>query len=112
MAKEVSGNVYVRATTSGLAVPPLAVWSPAATDSCLSTLGTLEEFRKQVPAFEAGSQQLDRTPRSVFKGPDLSQYELLQILPGTRAPLPADVRKLLGWTEEEAGSPGAFPFRR
>jgi parallel beta-helix repeat protein len=112
MAKEVSGNVFARATTTDAPVPPLVLWSPAATATCVSTLGTLDEFRKQVPAFETGSQQLDLTPRSIFKGPDLSRYELLQALPGTRVPLPADVRKLLGWNEEEARSPGAFPFRR
>jgi hypothetical protein len=26
--------------------------------------------------------------------------------------LPADVRKLLGWSEEDARSPGAYPLRR
>src|SRR5437667_9094214 len=102
MAKEISGNVYVRATTTDPPAPPLVVWSPAATDTCLSTLGTLDEFRKQVPVFETGSQQLDLTPRSIFKGPDISQYALLQALPGTREPLPAEVRKLLGWNTQEA----------
>ncbi len=112
-AKEIDGNVYVRATeANAAAVPPLIVWSPAASGSCLSTLSSLEEFRKLAPAFEAAGQQLDRTPRSVFKGPDLGRYELLQVLPGTRATLPADVRKLLNWSEQEAQSAGAYPVRR
>ena len=113
-AKEVNGNVYVRATTPGMTpAPPLVAWSPAASDSCLSTLQSLDEFHRLMPAFEAGGRQLDRTPRSVFKAPDLERYELLQALPATPdAPaLPADVRKLLGWSEEEARSPGAYPFR-
>jgi hypothetical protein len=38
--------------------------------------------------------------------------ELPQALPGTREALPADVRKLLNWSEGEAQSPGAYPFRR
>ena len=115
-AKEVDGNVYVRATVPGAAATPspLIVWSPAPTDNCVSRLGSLDEFRKLVPAFEASGRQLDRTPRSIFQGPDLGRYELLQALPGTPGgeALPADLRKLLGWSEEEARSPGAYPFRR
>ena len=111
MAKEVGGNVYVRAIP---AASPLIVWSPAATESCVSRLGSLEEFRKLVPAFEASARQLDRTPRSIFKGPDLGRYELLQALPVSPGGpvLPADIRKLLGWSEEETQTPGAYPFRR
>jgi hypothetical protein len=112
-AKEVDGNVYVRAALPGAAAAasPLIVWSPVATDSCDARLGSLEEFRKLAPAFEASGRQLDRTPRSIFKGPDLGRYELLDALPGAPGLVPADVRKLLGWSEEEARSPGAYPFR-
>jgi hypothetical protein len=113
-ATEVGGNVYVRSAVPGAGVPPLILWSPAATDTCVARLGSLDEFRKLAPAFEASGRQLDRTPQSIFKGPDLGRYELLQALPGTPGgkTLPADVRKLLGWSEEEARSPGAYPFRR
>ena len=114
-AKEVDANVYVRATLPGptAAPSPLIVWSPAATDTCVSRLGSLDEFRKLAPPFEATGRQLDRTPRSIFKGPDLGRYELLHALPPTPGGelLPADVRKLLGWSEEDARSPGAYPFR-
>jgi hypothetical protein len=113
-AKEVGGNVYVRANLPGTSAPPLILWSPAANDSCSARLGSLGEFRELAPAFEAGGRQLDRAPRSVFKAPDLGRYELLQALPGTPGGemLPADVRKLLGWSEEDARSSGAYPFRR
>jgi hypothetical protein len=113
-AIEVGGNVYVRPAVPGADAPPLIMWSPAATDSCVATLGSLDEFRKLAPTFEASGRQLDRTPRSIFKSPDLGRYELLQALPGTPGGemLPADVRKLLGWSEEEASSPGPYPFRR
>jgi hypothetical protein len=107
MAKEVNGNVYVRAATTSV---PLVQMSPASTDNCLAQLGSLDEFRKLVPAFEANGRQLDHTPRWVFKGPDVDRYELLQAIPGG-APLPADIRKLLGWIENDAGSPGAYPYR-
>ena len=108
MAKQVNGNVYMRA---GATTVPLVEMSPASTDNCLAQLGSLDEFRKLVPAFEANGRQLDRTPRSVFKGPDVGRYELLHAIPGS-ATLPADVRKLLGWSEGDAGSPGAYPYRQ
>ncbi len=104
--KELDGNVYVRATAASL-----IAWSPANSDSCVSTFGSLDDFRKAAPAFEAHGQQLDRTMRSIFKGPDLGRYDLLQGFPGPRETLPSDVRKLLNWSEEETKSPGAYPFR-
>jgi hypothetical protein len=114
MAKEVNNNVYVRANAPGAALSPLVVMSPAATDSCTTSLTSLDEFRELMPAFEVSGSQLDRTPNSVFKGLDLGRFELTQALPATPAvgALPADVRKLLGWNEEEARSAGAYPFRR
>ena len=135
MAKEVNGNVYVRAAAAG-ATTPLIVWSPngasatnatASTtasgttaansptpESCTSTFNSLDEFRKAAPSFETSSRQFDRTPRSAFKGPDVGRYELLQALPGASASqaLPSDVRKLLGWSEEDARTPGAYPWRK
>jgi len=112
MAKEADGNVYVRAAVPDVTTAlPLIVWSPAASESCLTTASSLEEFRKLMPAFEASGRQLDRTPRSIFTSRDLGRYGLRQALPGGEA-LPADVRKLLGWSEDEARTPGAYPFRR
>jgi hypothetical protein len=112
--KEAGGNVYVRAAVTDGAAPPLIQWSPAATNSCISRLASLDEFRKLAPAFEASGRQFDQTPRSVFKGPDAGRYELRQALPGAPGGeiLPADVRKLLGWSEEEARTAGAYPVRR
>ena len=111
MAKEVNGNAYVRANLPAMAAAPLVQMSPATTDNCVAPLGSLEEFQKLVPAFEANGRQLDRTPRSVFKGPDVERYDLLQAIPAGTI-LPADVRKLLGWSEEEAKTAGAYPFKR
>ena len=104
-AKQIDGNIYVRPTAA-----PLIVWSPAATDSCLSTLPGLAGLRKIAPSFEERGKQFDTTPRSVFQGPDLARYQLLKSIPET-ATLPSDVRKLLGWTEDDARSPGAYPYR-
>lgn len=98
----------------GTTPAPLVEWSPAPTDTCVTRLASLDEFHKLLPAFEAGGRQLDRTARSIFRGPDIGHYDLLEALPKTTGGelLPADGRKILGWSEEEARSPGAYPFRR
>ena len=63
-AKQVGGNVYVRASLPGAAgVSPLILWSPTAKESCVTRLASLDEFRKLAPAFEADGRQLDRTAR-------------------------------------------------
>jgi hypothetical protein len=113
MAKEIAGNVYARAKMPGVDAAPLIAWSPAANaDNCSATFGTLDEFRAAAQGFEAGGQQIDRTPGSIFKGPDFSRFDLVEALPETPAgaTLPANVRELLGWSEEDAKSPGAYPF--
>jgi hypothetical protein len=85
--------------------------SPAATDTCTTPLNSLDDFRKLVTAVEVNGQQLNRTPRSVFKAPEISRFELLQPIPAG-ATVPADVRKLLGWSEEQATTAGAYPVKR
>ena len=112
-AVEIDGNVYVR--PSGGTAQPLVVWSPALTDTCAATASTLAEFRKLAPSFEARGRQIDRLPASIFKGPDVGRYELLRELPGpapSAPPLPADVSRLLGWSDQGARSPGAYPLQR
>lgn len=114
-AQQIDGNVYIRATLpDGPAAPPLITWSPAAAENCLLTATSLEEFRKAVPQFETAGQQRDLTPRSVFKSPDAGRYEPRQPFAAMpRAPvLPPEVRRLLGWSEQDAVTKGAFPPRR
>ena len=112
MATEVNGNVYVRPVAVGAtAKVPLIQMSPAATDTCMTTLDSLAEFHKLVPAFEADGKQFDRTPRSILKGPDVWRYDLLQPLP-SGASTPAEVRKLLGWSGEQARTAGAYPYQK
>jgi hypothetical protein len=116
MARETGANVYVRASlpTSADAVPPpMVTWSPSTEQGCIARAVSLEDLRKAAAGFETGSRSMDESPRSVFKGMDMRRYDLRQAVPVTVGPaLPADVRKLLGWTEEEARTVGAFPFRR
>jgi parallel beta-helix repeat protein len=110
MAENTGGNVYVRAGASSAKTPILITWSPSAAEGCISRVGSLDEFHKLAPSFETGDRLIDSTLRSIFKGPDVGRYELRQPLPGSESlALPADIRKLLGWTEDQARTPGAFP---
>jgi hypothetical protein len=98
--------------SSGASAQPLILWSPAPTETCTATAASLDELRKLAPGFEAHGVAIDRTAPSVLKGPALGRYELLQAIPGPRGvTVPADVLKLLGWTEADAQSPGAYPFK-
>jgi len=113
-ATEVDGNVYLRAaSTAASAAPPLIVYAPSQGENCASRLASLDDFRKLEPAFEKNGVQIDRSPRSVLKGPDLGHFELQRALPDAPAGnfLPAEVRSLLGWSEAEARTPGAYPRR-
>jgi len=113
-AAEVDGNVYLRAASTGSSAPaPLIVYAPSAGENCTSRLASLDDFRKLEPAFEKNGVQIDRSPRSVLKGPDLGHFELRRPLPNVPAInfLPPEVRSLLGWSEAEAKTPGAYPLR-
>ena len=43
---------------------------------------------------------------------DLRRYELVQPLGEPALALPAEILKLLGWSERESRLPGAYPARR
>lgn len=109
-ATQVDGNVYVRAASTD-ASGPLMVWSPAATETCGHPVGSLEQFRELAPAFDAKARFVARDPRSVFRSPELSRYDLAQPFPGTGVETPAAVLELLGWSREQSGSAGAYPYR-
>jgi len=80
--------------------------------NCSAEAASLAEFRKLEPGFEKNGVEIDQSPRSVLKGPDLGNFELQHDLANAPANdlLPADVRALLGWNEAEAKTPGAYPL--
>jgi len=112
-ATQVDGNVYIRAASPDAAAPSLIVYAPTEAAGCNSQLAALDDFRKLQPAFEKNGVQIDRSPRSVLRGPDLGHFELQRVLPNAPAInfLPPEVRSLLGWSEAEAKTPGAYPLR-
>ena len=106
---ELDGNVYVRAGENN--AHPLIVWSPAEAENCQLDLHTLEDLRKLNPGYEAHGAYLHRDLGSVFKSPDLGDYELLSTFSEktpTSPQLPTDIQKLLGWKKPEAYAPGAY----
>jgi hypothetical protein len=113
-AKEVNGNVYVRPVpaVAPAAAVPLVEWAPVPGGaSCQAAPSSVEEFQKVAAGYEAAGKQMDRTPRSVFKGFDVGRYELREAIPAG-AVTPADVRKVLGWSEADAKTAGAFPAKK
>ena len=103
-------NVYVR---SGDANPQtLIVWSPADGDNCTAEFQTPDELRQSHPEFEAHSRYFDHSYGAIFKSAELGDYELAHALPEIEDSLPARVQQLLGWSESDARTPGAFPFDR
>jgi hypothetical protein len=109
-ATAVDGNVYVRAASSG----PLVVLSPVANESCQVETGSLDELRKLAAGVEANGRELSGYSGALFRSPELRRLELVRPLPGLPAAssLPVEVRRLLGWPEKDALTPGAFPTRR
>jgi len=102
-------NTYVRPAAQART---LLVWSPMPAGECVAEFASLDAFRTAVNGFEAHSVQIDAEPSSIFRSPVLRNFELVREFnrPAEAPPLPDDVRKLLGWTEAQARSVGAYPF--
>jgi parallel beta-helix repeat protein len=103
------GNVYVR--RGEVASRPLIMWSPAAGEKCAVALESPAALNALQPGFEARSRSLVNYFGALFKSPELDHYELVTPFPSTTAVdlVPADVRKLAGWTLDSGRLPGAYP---
>ncbi|HUG09755.1 MAG TPA: right-handed parallel beta-helix repeat-containing protein [Opitutaceae bacterium] len=108
-ATGVGGNAYMIAAASG---QKTITWSPMAQANCVATFDTLDAFRAAVRGFEVGSVQVDATLRDVFQSPELKNFKLTRPIDrAADAPvLPEEVRELLGWSEAQARTVGAYPF--
>lgn len=104
----VEGNVYVRPAGS---TAPIVSWAPVSATTLERSYATLEDFRGAQPKLEAGSKALTTELGALFKSPLLGNLELTR--PVTiEAKTPPEVLKLLGWTEADARTPGAYPAGR
>jgi hypothetical protein len=97
-------NIYVRRSEPGETPPSIY---GVATD--FQTPDQLHSINKE---FEPHSQTFNGYFGPLFKGRQLSRFELLPEFPGAQsaAPLPAEVLELLGWERDSAIFPGAFPI--
>ena len=110
--RQLDGNVYVRVGAAPAASPALIQWSPAGGESCQVALASLDDLRRMQPAFEARGRYHPEWFGALFKSPELRAYELARPVTEPADPLPPDVRRLLGWTEQGSQWPGAYPARR
>ena len=110
-AAQLDGNLYVRLGASA-APAPLVVWSPAAGEKCQVELGSLDALRSAQPGFEARGRYVPEWFGALFKSPELREYAMTRPVTEPYEPLPLEVRRLLGWTEQESRWPGAYPPRR
>ena len=102
-AAEVDYNVYV---TRGTPSEKLTSVYNIPTD-----FTSPEQLQAADSKFETHSRTFRDYFGPLFKGEQLSRFELLSGFPGadSAAPLPPEVLKLLGWTGDKAAFPGAFP---
>ncbi len=106
---KLDGNVYVRDKGANT----IFIWSPAKGETCTTEFKNIEDFQKIYPEFETHSKVLNSDMRSIFKSPELNNYELIKPLQESALtiPLPDDIKKLIGWSETGIQIPGAFPIK-
>lgn len=105
MSTRVDGNVYIRAGSG----QPLVDWAPMAGAACKASFATLDAFRQAVPGVEAKGRAFLGDDGAVFSSPELRRFELARVPEGVQPlPVPADVRKVLGW-KDTTHLPGALP---
>ena len=103
----IDNNVYVQ--SHGSRTLPLILWSPAANDNCITGLESPADLNRLYPRFSAHS--LLCTDCSVFKSPELGNYQTLPSFPGKNAaaPLPPDISSLLRRPRKAVPYVGAYP---
>jgi len=109
--KALDGNVYVR--RAGATAQPLIGWSPAQNERDTVEISAIDELRKLHPPFEAKAQVFSDYWGPLFKSVELDDFELVRAFPAANAgaPLPAAIRDLLKWKQDDAVFPGAYAPR-
>jgi len=105
---QLDDNVYVRRGSAGPGA--LLLWSPVEGADCVTELNNLDELRRLHPEFETHGIYLSNWYGSGFNGPELGNFTLNgNIKHPTTVPVPAEVRKALGWGAQASRAPGAYP---
>lgn len=92
---QMDGNVYIQ--TSNDSKIPVIYWSPSEDENCTANYNTLSNFQVQNSNFEKNGQLLIRDIHSVFKSPEIGNYELLDPIKkiAFALPVPKEVQELL-----------------
>ena len=92
---------------------PIAKQVDTEAENCSVSFNALTELQQQLAPVAENSHQLEGSPRSIFMAPDIRRYQPAKALPtNQKVAMPAEVRKLLGWSKREAArSVGAYPAR-
>ncbi len=109
MMNKLDYNVYVRDTDK--TSRPLMYWSPAMNENCQLSFESPKDLHDLYPEFSAGSQYFANYDGPLFRSQELGNYQLLEGFSGSRAAtdLPAEIRKLLGYTKKGSRFVGAYP---
>ena len=104
---DLDSNLYVRQGTSR---EPLISWSPTGAEKCQIGLDSLAALQNVVPGFERNGRAFSSYAGALFRSPELRNYELAQLPPGTQAvaSVPPDILRVLEW-KDGPHPPGAFP---
>jgi hypothetical protein len=90
----------------------LISWSSALDNNCRQlALNSPEALHKLYPEFSTHSKYFVDEDISLFKSPELGNYELIQTFPEHRkaSPLPTEIRKLLNLPKKDIRYIGAYP---
>lgn len=75
---KLDGNVYIRSSKD--TQMPMIYWGPAEGENCTANFNTLSDFQTKNSKFEKNGRELTRDIHSVFKSPELANYELLDAI--------------------------------
>jgi hypothetical protein len=104
-AAELDHNVYVAAGDRGSRA--LITWAPAIGDQSQADFKSPADLAKMISAFESHSRFIAADLGGVLRSPELKRYDFARPA-AADAPLPDDIRQLLGWPKRDAYVPGAY----
>ncbi|MBN2088129.1 right-handed parallel beta-helix repeat-containing protein [candidate division KSB1 bacterium] len=102
-------NIYVRG--SNIPEKPIILWSSEKNENCRLTFNKLEDFRKLHPEFSINSRYYSDYHGSLFKSPELGNYQLLSTFPAGKVgmKIPGEVRQLINRSQKYDQFIGAYP---
>lgn len=107
---KLDGNVYVR--SEDISENPMISISPVEGDNCTAKFSNLANFQKSHSEYESQGLMLKSDLRSIFKSPELGNYQLIKRLREStpKITVPSEVQKLMNRKKDGIGTPGAYPL--